>query len=108
MLMLWVSLSVIKDLKRVGKAWKTRKELDVRKLTGQMKMWKKSVEIGLFWQAIKCTNDGRGPKFRQRNCEEDFDKDFGMRKVSAKSATSFILWPETAVAWCLFCLLSVG
>jgi hypothetical protein len=29
---------------------------------------------------IKCTNDGRGTKFRQRNYEEDL----GMRKVSAK------------------------
>jgi hypothetical protein len=31
----------LKGLKRVRKMWKTTKELDVQKLTGQMKMWKK-------------------------------------------------------------------
>jgi hypothetical protein len=37
----FVSLSGIKGLKMVGKTWKTTNELDVRKLTGQMKMCKK-------------------------------------------------------------------
>jgi histone-lysine N-methyltransferase SETMAR len=39
--MLWkrrVSLGGIKGLKSVGKTWKTTKELDVRKFTGQMKV----------------------------------------------------------------------
>jgi hypothetical protein len=34
----WLFLSGIKSLKRVRKMWKTTKELDIRKLTGQMKI----------------------------------------------------------------------
>jgi hypothetical protein len=75
-----------------------------------------SAEIGSFWQAIKCMNDGRGTKFRHRNCEEDFDWRFGNEEVSAKMVPrilsndqkqrrltfvliSLVSWPEETTFW---------
>jgi hypothetical protein len=44
--------------------------------TGRPKTHRIDENVGKVWKLVrsfKCTNDGRGTKFRQRNSEVDFD-----------------------------------
>jgi hypothetical protein len=34
-------------------------ELDVSQVTGEIKMWKKSAEVGLYRRTSKCMNNGK-------------------------------------------------
>ena len=63
----------VQGSKRVGKMWKTLKELNVQRLTGQMRMWRKCgnsidklLSVGMLAEEIK---------FIGRNCEEGFIED---------------------------------